>query len=271
MSDIFAFWSLVFPVLVGAGLIVALFYVQGSARVVVRIALVGVLILSAQTLLQGTWTQRWRVRLASEEEKALAERLKNLPTSLPGWDSEEAPIDERGLTGSRTVGFYGRAFRNRDNPEEFVSVYVFCGHPMDMTQHTPDQCYPLNGNSTADDQTQYVVDTGKGGIAADFYTNRFHKSTAWEGSQQVRVFWSFSTDGQWVAQHKSALVNGAAMYKIYAITDVHGDVRSRPEDSAAVGFLREFLPVLNATLFPREESAPKPAPEKALTAAGTAG
>ena len=72
-----------------------------------------------------------------------------------------AKIDERGLEGSPTVGYYGRIFHNRDNPQQVVSVYVFCGHPRNMTQHTPDQCYPLNGNDAADDQQKHVVDAAK--------------------------------------------------------------------------------------------------------------
>ena len=138
----------------------------------------------AQTILQGTWTERWRVRPVSEQEQALAARLKSVPFTVGNWDSDESKIDERGLEGSRTVGYYGRTFHNRDNPQQVVSVYVFCGHPRDMTQHTPDQCYPLNGNDAADDQQKHVVDAGK--MSADFYTNCFHKSMAFEGPSQVR-------------------------------------------------------------------------------------
>ena len=96
MGNLFAYWDLVFPLLIGAGLIAALFYVQGNARVIIRMALVGIVILSAQTLLQGTWTERWRIRPVSEQEQALAARLKNVPTTIGAWDSVESNIDERG-------------------------------------------------------------------------------------------------------------------------------------------------------------------------------
>jgi len=255
MGNIFAYWDLIIPVLVGAGLVAALFYVQGTAKVIIRMALVGIVILSAQTILQGTWTERWRIRPVSEQEQALAARLQNVPTTIGDWESVKSTIDDAGLEGSRTVGYYGRVFHNRNNPEQVVSVYVFCGHPKDMSQHTPDQCYPLNGNEEVEDQQKFVVDTSK--MSADFYTNRFHKALAsFEGASQVRVFWSFSKDGQWVALPKFELLNAPALYKIYAITEVNGDVRSRPEESAAIPFLREFLPVLNASLFPSDAKEP---------------
>ena len=246
--NILAYWDLIVPIAVGIGLIAALFYVQGTAKVIVRMALVGVFILSAQTLLQGTWTERLRVRPVSEQEEAMAERLKSVPTTVGDWESVDSPIDQRGLEGSRTVGYYGREFHNRNNREEVVSIYVFCGHPKDMTQHTPDQCYPLNGQDEVEEQQKYPIDTGK--TTADFYTNRFHKAMAFEGALQVRVFWSFSKDGNWVALPKFELLNAPALYKIYAISEVRGDGKSRIEDSPVVGFLRDFLPALNAAVFP---------------------
>ena len=51
-------WHLALPLAVGIGLIAALFYVQGTAKIIIRMALVGVVILCAQTILQGTWTER---------------------------------------------------------------------------------------------------------------------------------------------------------------------------------------------------------------------
>jgi hypothetical protein len=262
-------WHLALPLAVGIGLITALFYVQGTAKIIIRMALVGVVILCAQTILQGTWTERWRVRPVSEQEQALAARLKSVPFTVGNWDSVESNIDERGLEGSRTVGYYGRIFRNRNNPEQIVSVYVFCGHPRDMTQHTPDQCYPLNGNDAADDQQKQVVDAGK--MSADFYTNCFHKSMAFEGPSQVRVFWSFSKDGNWVALPKFELLNAPALYKIYAISEVTGEGKSRPDDPTVVGFLREFLPVLNASLFPPQVAEPAAEGEQTKGEAKTAG
>jgi hypothetical protein len=252
--NILAYWDLIVPIAVGIGLIAALFYVQGTAKIIIRMALVGVVILSAQTILQGTWTERWRVRPVSEQEEALAARLKSVPLTVGDWDSVDAPIDQSGLEGSRTVGYYGREFHNRNNPEESVSIYVFCGHPRDMTQHTPDQCYPLNGNEEVEEQQKCVIDSGK--MSADFYTNRFHKALAFDGPSQVRVFWSFTKNGQWVALPKFELLNAPALYKIYAISEVRGDEKARYEDSPVVPFLQKFLPVLNTALFPPSETSP---------------
>ena len=72
-------------------------------------ALVGIVILSAQTILQGTWTERWRIRPVSEQEEALAARLQKRADHH--WRLGKCRFCRsmmRGLEGSRTVGYYGR-------------------------------------------------------------------------------------------------------------------------------------------------------------------
>jgi hypothetical protein len=113
----------------------------------------------------------------------------------------------------------------------------------------------LSGFDETEDPQTYSIDTGKTGkMSADFTTNRFRKTHSIL-PQDLRLFWSFSADGQWVAPSvpKFALAHYPAVYKIYANTSLHGESRSRPEDSAAVPFLREFMPVLNSILFPTEK------------------
>ena len=205
---------------------------------------------------QGIWSRRWGAGDVTEEQKIFAERLKNIPTSFGDWDSEDVPISQRELDASGSTGSFSRRFFNRNAPEKSVLIFIVSGNSYDVTMHTPDQCYVLSGFQEAESQDRYVVDTGK--TAAEFATNRFRRSGTLDGPQHLRIFWSFSGDGEWVAPTtpKLSLMSSPALFKIYAQTVIPGDTALRPEESPAVPFLREFMPMLTTALFPADKSAP---------------
>lgn len=215
------------------------------------VAAVALLIVAA--VVQGHFTERWGKRPVTEVQKAFAERLAKAPTAVGDWTSVEIPIDERQLEASRSVGSFSRAFQNKYDPSKVIQLFMVCGHPRDVTLHTPDQCYVLNGFSEVGEEQKFAVDS-KDGSTAWFWTNRFRKAAAYEGPAHLRIFWSFSENGEWLSPTiaRMELANVPALYKIYAITEVSGDRKERPEESAAVGFLKEYMPALNAVLFPPE-------------------
>jgi hypothetical protein len=218
-------------------------------RLIIPIA-VAVVLIAGQAYLQGVWTQRWGQQDVSADIKTFAERMKNIPTSFGDWESVDAPIEQRELDASGSVSSYSRQFTNRSDPTKTVNIFLVCGHPRDITAHTPDQCYVLSGFDQTEDPQTYSVDTGNK-MSADFMTNRFRKTFSIL-PQDLRIFWTFSGDGEWVSPSvpKYSLSHFPALYKLYANTPLRGDQRTRPEDSAAVPFLREFMPILNKTLFP---------------------
>ena len=221
-------WHLALPLAVGIGLIAALFYVQGTAKIIIRMALVGVVILCAQTILQGTWTERLRVRPVSEQEQALAARLKSVPFTVGNWDSDESKIDERGLEGSRTVGYYGRIFHNRDNPQQVVSVYVFCGHPRDMTQHTPDQVTRSTATTlpTISRSTWWMPAKCRPIFTRTVFTNR-------RRLRGLRKCACLELQQRWPLGRLAEIrvAQCPVFNKIYAITEVSGDTKSSPADT----------------------------------------
>ncbi len=222
----------------------------------------GILII-ASALLQGKWTERWSKREVTATQLEFAQRLARIPTEFGDWTSKEVPADPQQLEAARAVGHYQREFRNRLDPTQVVSVFIVCGHGRDMTQHTPDQCYKASGYLEDDHETKYFIDNLRPAeiAAADgakaaaepykFTTNRFRKGDAFAGAQTLRIFWSFSEEGEWVAPTvaKYALAGSPAVFKVYAITEVRGDRSEAPQDSAARNFLQEFMPRLNEALF----------------------
>ncbi|HTQ40881.1 MAG TPA: exosortase-associated EpsI family protein [Pirellulales bacterium] len=267
------YWSFIIPAVVCLGLLVVHFYVQGTGKLLIRLAIVSIVLLAAHSYLQGKWTERWNHRSVSEEQKLYAERLNHVPTSFGNWDSVDSPIDERSKEASGAVNTFSRRYVNRTDPDKAVEIYIVCGHPKDITQHTPDQCYVLSGFEEAEDEQSYTIDSGENGkTSADFTTTRFRKGLSFN-PQDLRIFWSFGHDGKWEAPRvpKYSLMHYPALYKIYANTDLHGSTHISPVDSAAVPFLREFMPILNSVLFPPDEkSGNSAAPSESAASNGEA-
>jgi hypothetical protein len=252
MDFLLTYWSFIIPAIVCLALLVLHFYVHGTGKLVVRIAIFGIVLLTAQSYLQGKWSERWEQRSVSGELEAFALRMNDIPTSFGDWDSVDSPISQRELDASGSLKCYSRRFTNRNDPTKIVDIFLVCGYPREVCMHTPDQCYVLSGFEEAEDPQSYYIDLGgKAKNEAWFSTNRFRKTMSIL-PQDLRIFWSFSSDGQWVSPTipKLSLSHFPAIYKLYANTGVHGDSGVRPDNSAAVPFLREFLPILNSALFP---------------------
>jgi hypothetical protein len=223
-------------------------------KLVLPVALAAILI-ALHAIPQGIWSRRWGQRDVTEEQKAFAARLENIPTSFGDWDSVAMKVSDRELEASGSIGSFSRRFQNRISPEKIVQVFIVCGNSYDVTMHTPDQCYVLSGFEETETPQPYVV---PGKVASEFTTNRFRRSSTLDGPQHLRIFWSFSSDGEWVAPStpKFSLMSAPALYKIYAITEVVGDNGTRAGESPAVPFLQEFMPLLSSALFPANATKP---------------
>ncbi len=201
----------------------------------------------------------WQTREATPEQKEFARRLTKVPLEFGDWQSEPVNLDQREMEASAATGSYARTFHNRFDPEKKVQIFIVCGHPQDVTIHTPERCYKASGFKEDDEARKFPVDFGKeyGKNVAFFWTNRYKAGSEAEGQQSLRIFWSFSDDGEWIAPNFARLTLGRspAIYKIYAIVPLKTGERDQPEDSPGKDFLREFLPVMNATLFPSENPA----------------
>ena len=215
-------------------------------------ALAAAALIAIATIPQGIWSRRFGAGEITAQRKLFAERLNDVPTSVGDWDSKETPVDPRQIAASGSDNSFSRRFQNRKDPSKFVDVFIVCGAGRDVTTHTPEQCYVLNGYQQPDTGETYTIDAGKNNAA--FITSRFRRESSYtSGPQNLRIFWSFNEDGKWEAPTVQKLLAGApALYKIYAITELPLDDAGRPADSVAVPFLREFLPALTAKLFPPE-------------------
>jgi hypothetical protein len=220
---------------------------------------VAVVLIAGQAYLQGIWTGRWNQKDVSQELQSHIERMSHIPTAFGDWDSIESPISQRELDASGSLSAFSRRFASKSDPSKVVEVFVVCGLSRDIAQHTPDQCYPLSGFDEVEDPQAYDIEIGGDHKnLLEFRTNRFRKAHSIM-PQDLRIFWSFSGDGKWESPSipKFSLAHFPALYKIYVNTSVRGATSTRADDSAGVKFLKDFMPILNSTLFPPESESGK--------------
>ena len=212
-----------------------------------------VVLIVAVTVVEGIFSERWHTRPHSQEEQVFAERLKKIPTAFDEWTSVDEPLNPEELIGARAAGSYSRCFTSRIDPTKIVKVLIIVGNPVDITRHTPEKCYIASGFEGETDNEVFNIDYDK--TFAECYTNKFRKGELGEAVQHLRIFWTFSGDGEWVAKSKTQLISYPAICKIYAITEVRPNSEGRADESAAVGFLHRFIPSVNAILFPPESKS----------------
>ncbi len=210
-------------------------------------------VLAVGTLIEGKYSDRWG-KAQSEKLDTFTERLQAVPKKIGDWEGTDEPINEEEFKASNCSGCVSRTYRNRDGQR--VNVYLVSGSGRHVTIHTPDWCYVGAGYNMVDDPRQYTIKDVPGvQTQPEFLTTVFQKDTALE-SHQIRIFWSFSEDGDWRGPRMPTASYGArpALYKVYLITDLE-QADAQIERNPTLDFVRQFMPVVNRVLFDQEESA----------------
>ncbi|MCC7084284.1 MAG: exosortase-associated EpsI family protein [Pirellulales bacterium] len=208
-----------------------------------------VVLIALSIIPQAAWTQRFVPRETTAEQKAMADHLEELPMRFGNWVGEVQEMDETQREAAKIVGDFSVLYRNKLDPSQIVTIMVACGHGYDMCKHTPDQCFIASGFQMVGEEQRFPVDLPGG--PAKFTTCHFRKDIPGQGPQNLRIFWSFNENGEWVSPtFRGQLTTSPAIYKIYATTIVASDTKDRANESVALPFLREFLPLIQRSLFP---------------------
>lgn len=227
------------------------------------IGAVALVIIAAGALLQGRISDRW-APTTSVKLDAFTERLKAVPTEFGDWSGEDNEIDEEQFAASNCADCVSRTFRNSETGDE-VSVYLVSGTARHATIHTPDWCYQGAGYDMQGQPVAYTVDSADGD--AEFRAARFVKEDATSVSR-LRILWSYTDDGHWQGPKRAKLkfAGRPALYKVYLIRSLserHPTLANDP----VVEFAREFIPVVNAALFPQSAEGES---EETVAATGSA-
>ena len=200
---------------------------------------VGLLLIVVAALVQGSWSERWA---KFPELQVYADQLANVPHDIGNWHStdHESP-SKRTLEEAGAVGNLSRDFTN-DNGRA-VSLFIVTGRLQDMFYHEPKRCYRAAGFEMQGEKERREIPIADG-ETAEFFSGRFVKSEA-TGRQDQAVYWSWSSNGKWVATEEQKWVfrGQHALYKIYLI--YAPDPSDTADHNPAIDFIPELIPALN--------------------------
>lgn len=205
---------------------------------------IAVALIAAGTLYQGNITERWSPQ-NSELLQTFTARLESVPPELEKWSSVDTPLTEKEFAATNCTGYVSRLYKHEPSGEE-VSVYLVVGTARHITIHTPDWCYVGAGYDMEGDSQPFNVEIGS--QIHEFTTATFRKEDT-EGVHRLRIFWSYSDDGNWLgpSSPKGYFAGKPALCKVYLITSI--DENDDVVDSPSIEFAKAFLPILNQHMF----------------------
>ena len=215
--------------------------------------LAGMVALLAYGLAEGYWTNRWT---SSAALASAAERLRNVPSRVEGWDAEEQELDPRQAKQGEIFASVLRTYKHLATGEA-VRVLLLCGRPGPISVHTPQVCLGGAGYALVRPAAREKPDPSE---ADEFWAGRFWRRGQ-AGTDNMEVYWSWNARGSWVASDgpRLAFAREKVLYKLYvfrplnvaAEPDGKGDP-AEEQASPVPAFLKAFLPQVSQSLFPKD-------------------
>ena len=175
-----------------------------------------------------------------------AARLNRLPATIGSWTSTAGEIDEREQRLAEIAGSVRRQYRHSETGHA-VTLTVLCGAAGPMSVHPPTACFEGVGYALVAGPTVIGVDDNAGNcVTLNKASFRLQDSSL---SEVVRVFWGWSSDGQWVAPDNPRLTfrGEPVLYKLYVVDRAYETTNDLTQSET---FLAEALPVLRKVLQP---------------------
>lgn len=182
---------------------------------------------------------------------AAASRLEQIPTQIGVWTSTPGTIDERELRLSEIAGFIRREYRHEETGR-VVTLTILCGPAGPMSVHPPTACFEGVGYSLISGPTVVgITDNTEQTISLKKASFRLHDSAL---SEVVRVFWGWSTDGEWDAPGSPRLsYRGQSwLYKLYVVDRAYETADGLAQIET---FLKDALPTIRQTLKPSDRTS----------------
>jgi hypothetical protein len=215
--------------------------------------LLGIVAIVGLTIPQIQMTDRLSGTNVSAEEQAKLLSLE--PLNFGDWHGKDKDVDADVKRAAGSVGnAVSREYRNSRTGER-VDLWLIVGHARDISQHTPDICYPASGFEARAKESSLFPLVVPGMEETPFLTNTFYKEDQLSGRQLLRVFWTWynpatHADGVvWEAPSNARwhFGNTRALYKMY-FTSTMRDMTETAEQSAAMHFAKDFLPEVDKAL-----------------------
>ena len=175
-----------------------------------------------------------------------AAKLDRLPMTIGSWTSTAGEIDEREKRLAEIAGSVRRLYRHSETGHA-VTLTILCGAAGPMSVHPPTACFEGVGYALVAGPTVTSVDDNAGqGVTLNKASFRLQDSSL---SEVVRVFWGWSTAGQWDAPANPRLTfrGEPVLFKLYVVDRAYETTNDLTQSET---FLAEALPVIRKILQP---------------------
>ena len=207
---------------------------------------IAVVAIAGVTFYEGRQFDRWG-EVDPYLLAAMGEKIQRVPKTIGDWESQDVPLDAKSIEVAEIHSYISRKYRHRVTKAE-VDVLLVCGPTKPMVVHNPELCYAAVGFTEDHRDTKELGQESRSG---KFFNAAFTRDRG-AGTDKIDILWAWTTTGEWKAPSSPQLEYGAvaALYKLYAISALAPSKSVEPANSA---FMREFLPVLDKTLFPEPQ------------------
>lgn len=175
---------------------------------------------------------------------AAVPRLQAIPSTIESWGSSDLKIDEREIRHGGIAGSLRRVYRHVENGKT-ATLTVLCGAAGPMSVHPPTACFEGVGYSLASGPSLTEVrDVDGVSVTLNRATFRPQESGV---AEVVRVFWGWSTDGNWDAPSnpRVAFHGERVLFKLYVVDRAFETADDIAQSEA---FLKDALPAIRKAL-----------------------
>jgi Protein of unknown function (DUF3485) len=183
----------------------------------------------------------------SAQLDAAAERVALVPTTVGDWRGTDQETEREAFEQAGAKGYWMREYVN-SRSKETVLVILMCGRTGKMSVHTPEVCYRGAGFEMRDQPASCSI-RGADAELGSFWTAQFTKKG--DRPANLRLYWAWNAQGQWDASPapRWQFRGSPFLYKLYVSHDMGRQQSVAPGADVTAQFMREFLPVVETTLF----------------------
>jgi hypothetical protein len=209
------------------------------------LALLALSVLVISGGVDGLYTGRWA---RSQALEVAVSRLQTVPPNLGDWEGTDQPLPEAMVTRAGFSGYLSRRYKHRLTGQE-ISVLLACGQPGPISVHAPEVCFGGAGYQIEGQRESETLEGGPDSRRASFFTAIFGKAVGGV-PDRLRLHWSYSADGDWEASSAPRLTFGwqPVLFKLYVGQSL-SPADNRTESDRCVGFIKEFLPLVQQSIF----------------------
>lgn len=197
------------------------------------------------TVVHGRLTNRWGT--ADRDRAEAAARLRQVPVAFGDWElQKESHLEDRERGILQCTGDWKREYVHPSG--QVVMVVMIAGPPGQTSSHTPEMCYSTKGFTQLGEGDTISLD----GIRPNQHKfNRVRFTRDGLARDEMEVCYAWRQEDRWTVPRvpRVAFGGGTYLYKMQ-LASLRDAVQTGSKSKVdCEAFLKEFLPVLDRTIF----------------------